>query len=412
MNKFIPSFWLTYWKKVSSKSFIIQCIITILIIVGLSNIDKIIAFFDKSDQETTAIYSEQKDIASQFKKQFEALEKKGKYKIVSSVAAGEKGVKNEDYKKFIEIKVNKDQTMQSNIYALDNVGNNDVIKVQSLLTTFQSNIIAQNLNLKPGDLQKITAQSKVDTKVISKEDKKIDEGSLILNKGIVYVGAFLIFMITMTYGSQIATEIAQEKTSRLIEMIVTSVSPITHLMAKILAMIAVAFTNIIIIGLAIGACLYIFDINALLDKIDLKFTAENIRLIVYMVIFLILGLIMYIAFSTIVGALTNRIEDIGQAIMPVTFMNIAAFYITIFSLQTPDTMLVKISSYVPFLTPQVMLLRAASTKTSDMTIIIGIVICIVTIVLLLMLAARIYKGSVFSYEKGLIKNFKRALQMK
>ncbi len=413
MNKFIPTFWLTFWKKVSSKSFIISTLIVILAIIALSNADKIYDFFDKSEDDITVISSEDKTLSTVFKDEYQKLDKKKKLKIVD-LEAGKKGIKNEKYKVLIEIKENTDKTIESKVYTLDSLGTDELMQIQSTLTAFQSNNIAKSLNLAPDKLAKVLSQAKVDNEVIKPLDAndKVSEESKAVNTALVYAGIFLIFFITINYGSQIATEIAQEKSSRVIEMIVTSISPITHLMAKIIGVIAVALVQIIIYALTIFICVQVFNLNKTIESFGFKFTQENVRVLMYALIFLILGLLLYISLSAIVGSLTNRIEDIGQAIMPVTFLNMAAFYIAMFSLTTPDTLLVKITSFIPFFTPQVMLLRTISQKTSDVQLIIGIIICIVTIIVLFFIAAKIYKGSVFSNDKGLIKNFKRALQTK
>lgn len=413
MNKFIPTFWLTFWKKVSSKSFIISTLIVMLIIIALSNADKIYDFFDKSEDDITVISSGDAQLANQFKTEYQKLNKKKKLKIVS-LEAGKKGIKDETYKVLIDIKENQDKTLESKIYTLDSIGENNLSQVQSTLTAFQSNNIAKSLNLAPDKLAKVLSQAKVDNEIIKPLDanNKVSEESKAVNTGLVYAGIFLIFFITINYGSQIATEIAQEKSSRVIEMIVTSISPITHLMAKIIGVIAVALLQLIIYAITIIACIKVFNLNKTIENFGLSFTQENMRVLMYALIFLILGLLLYISLSAIIGSLTNRIEDIGQAIMPVTFLNMAAFYIAMFSLATPDTLLVKITSYIPFFTPQVMLLRTISQKTGDMEIIIGIILCIITIIALFYIASKIYKGSVFSNDKSLIKNFKRALQTK
>lgn len=413
MNKFIPTFWLTFWKKISSKSFIITTLIVILAIIALSNADKIYDFFDKSEDDITVISSSDQQLATVFKNEFQKVDKKKKLKIVD-LEAGKKGIKNEKYKVLIDIKENSDKTLESKVYTLDSMGTNELMQVQSTLTAFQSNNIAKSLNLAPDQLAKVLSQAKVDNEVIKPMDAndKVSEESKAVNTALVYAGIFLIFFITINYGSQIATEIAQEKSSRVIEMIVTSISPITHLMAKIIGVIAVALVQMLIYGITILICIKVFNLNKTIENFGFQFTQENVRVLMYALIFLILGLLLYISLSAIVGSLTNRIEDIGQAIMPVTFLNMAAFYIAMFSLTTPDTLLVKISSFIPFFTPQVMLLRTISQKTSDIEIIIGIVLCIITIIALFYIAAKIYKGSVFSNDKSLIKNFKRALQTK
>ncbi|QNR06708.1 ABC transporter permease [Macrococcoides canis] len=413
MNKFIPTFWLTYWKKISSKSFIFSTLFMIIIFVGLSNADKIYDFFDKSEDDITVISSSDKALATAFKESYQKLDKKKKLKIVD-FKKGEEGIKDETYKFLIDIKENKDKTIEAKVYSTEYASDSVMGAVQSTLTAFQSNNIAQSLNLSQDDLSRVMSEAKVTDKVIKPKDANdnVSEQSKALNTAIVYAGLFLIFIITINYGSQIATEIAQEKSSRVIEMIITSISPITHLMAKILGVIAVAATQMIIYAIAIVICIYAFNLGETVSELGFTFGKENIRILIYAIIFLILGLLIYISSSAIVGSLTNRIEDIGQAIMPVTMLNMIAFYIAMFSLSNPDTLLVKVASYIPFFTPQIMLLRTISTKTSDFEIMMGIVICIITIILLFFIAAKIYKGSVFSTDKSMFKNFKHALKTK
>ncbi|WP_353464028.1 ABC transporter permease [Mammaliicoccus sciuri] len=104
-------------------------------------------------------------------------------------------------------------------------------------------------------------------------------------------------------------------------------------------------------------------------------------------------------------------EDLAQSMMPVTFTSLAAFYIAIFSITNPDTMLVKVTSFIPMLSPMVMLLRTTSETTPEWHLILGIVISIVTCIILLVFAAKMYRGSVLTYEKGVIKNLKNALNI-
>lgn len=169
MNKFIPTFWLTFWKKVSSKSFIISTLIVILAIIALSNADKIYDFFDKSEDDITVITSEDKTLSTVFKNEYQKLDKKKKLKIVD-LEAGKKGIKNEKYKVLIEIKENTDKTIESKVYTLDSLGTDELMQIQSTLTAFQSNNIAKSLNLAPDKLAKVLSQAKVDNEVIKPLD--------------------------------------------------------------------------------------------------------------------------------------------------------------------------------------------------------------------------------------------------
>lgn len=189
-------------------------------------------------------------------------------------------------------------------------------------------------------------------------------------------------------------------------MIVTSVKPSIHVSAKILAIIAVAFTQIFFIILAIVISIFAFDLKGLFESAGVEYGPETTRIIIYGAVYLILGVVSYISLAAILGALTSRIEDLAQSMMPVTFISLAAFYIAIFSISNPDTMLVKVTSFIPMLSPMVMLLRTTSETTPEWHLILGIVISIVTCIILLVFAAKTYRGSVLTYEKGVIKNLK------
>ncbi|WP_165983754.1 ABC transporter permease [Macrococcus bovicus] len=406
MTKFMTTFSMTYLKKVSSKSFIITTLILMLIVIGLSNIDKVIDFFDHSEDEVTAV-SADKDVQNAFVTAYKQGDQERKIEKVT-LAEGKKGVKEDRYKQLIDIHESKGK-LTATLYSK---GGGDRASIEPVLTSLQASRVAQTLDLTPAEMNALTAPAEINETSLSQQKNEVDKSEKFINTAVVYIGLFLIFMISLNYANQMATEIAMEKSSRVIEMIVTSVSPVNHMMAKIVAILAAALTQMLAVALTILACLYLFDLQDVLKSFDLSFGPGTVRIIIYAVTFLLLGLLMNVSASAIIGALTNRVEDIAQAVMPVTFLNLAAFYIAIFNLTTPDNMLVRITSYIPFFTPMVMLLRTLSSQTGDVEIITGIIISIVTIVLSLLLAARIYKGSVFSYGKGLVNNFRQALTIK
>lgn len=396
MNKFWPTFNLTYLQKVKSKSFIIMTALFMLLIFALSNVDKIVDFFDNSSK-TVAIQTDNEMIYKGLEKQYKQDDDVEKVEKVS-LEKGKKGVEDDKYDRLIQVEI-KNEKLNGTIYEKGSVDENEKMTLQTTLSQMQSSLTAQKLDLSEKDLQALNTPSDVKPKVQA------------LNIAIVYIILFLSFFITLNYANQIGTEIATEKTTRVIEMIVTSVKPSIHVAAKILSVIAVAFTQIFFIILAIVISIFAFDLKGLFDAVGVEFGPETTRIIVYGLVFLIIGVITYITLAAILGALTSRIEDLAQSMMPVTFISLAGFYIAMFSIGTPDTMLVKITSFVPLLSPMVMLLRTISDTTPEWHILLGILISIVTCILLLIFAAKTYRGSVLTYDKGLIKNFKNALNM-
>ncbi|MHD0368657.1 ABC transporter permease [Mammaliicoccus sciuri] len=412
MNKFWPTFNLTYMQKVKSKSFIIMTAIFMILIFALSNIDKIIDFFD-NDSKVVAIQTDNDMIYKVLEKQYKQNDDIEKVEKVS-LEKGKKGVKDEKYKRLIQVNVNGEK-VDGIIYEKGNVSESEKMTLQSTLSQMQSSLTAQKLNLSEKDLKTLNTPSDVKTEEIKTNDEKqssdIDPKVQALNSAVVYIIIFLSFFITINYANQIGSEIATEKTTRVIEMIVTSVKPSIHVSAKILAIIAVAFTQIFFIILAIVISIFAFDLKGLFESAGVEYGPETTRIIIYGAVYLILGVVSYISLAAILGALTSRIEDLAQSMMPVTFISLAAFYIAIFSISNPDTMLVKVTSFIPMLSPMVMLLRTTSESTPEWHLLLGIVISVVTCIILLVFAAKTYRGSVLTYEKGVIKNLKNALNI-
>ncbi|WP_239748863.1 MULTISPECIES: ABC transporter permease [unclassified Mammaliicoccus] len=412
MNKFWPTFNLTYMQKVKSKSFIIMTAIFMILIFALSNIDKIIDFFD-NDSKVVAIQTDNDMIYKVLEKQYKQNDDIEKVEKVS-LEKGKKGVKDEKYKRLIQVNVNGEK-VNGTIYEKGNVSESEKMTLQSTLSQMQSSLTAQKLNLSEKDLKTLNTPSDVKTEEIKSNDEKqssdVDPKVQALNSAVVYIIIFLSFFITINYANQIGSEIATEKTTRVIEMIVTSVKPSIHVSAKILAIIAVAFTQIFFIILAIVISIFAFDLKGLFESAGVEYGPETTRIIIYGAVYLILGVVSYISLAAILGALTSRIEDLAQSMMPVTFISLAAFYIAIFSISNPDTMLVKVTSFIPMLSPMVMLLRTTSESTPEWHLLLGIVISVVTCIILMVFAAKTYRGSVLTYEKGVIKNLKNALNI-
>ncbi|VYU17919.1 ABC-2 family transporter protein [Staphylococcus aureus] len=402
MHKFWATFSLTYIKKIKAKSFVIFMIIIAALMIGLSNIDKIINMFDDGpDKIGVAAPNEQ--IYKVFKQQSNTFHSDAKFTKVS-IEDAEKEVKKHKLDKAYIIKVNQNRTLQGTIISEKRVSHEDSQKVQALLTAIQTNMVAGELNINKEDLQKLQAQSKVDNKVISNDEvDKVSEGQKIFNYALAYGIIFLMFFIVLNYASQIAMEIASEKTSRVIEMIITSISPIQHIFAKILGVIAVAVTQIILIVLMAVICIFAFDLKDLLQGFNVEMNQLSWQII-------IVGIMAYVLLAAILGSLTSRIEDLNQSLMPMTLLGMIAFYIAIFTINNPDGRLALITSYIPFLAPFQLVVRAQTSGLQIHEVILSSLISIVMVAVLIWIAIKTYKDSVLTFERGLFNSLKRVFK--
>lgn len=408
MSKFWATFSLTYMNKIKSRAFIIMTVIISLLIIGGANANKIIDMFN-GGPDKIGIVSENQQVYQMVKSQSAKIEDKGtKFQHVSEKQAI-KDVKNEKLDKAYIIKT-KGKQVEGEIVSKDSVSDETKQKLESILTPIQTQAIAKSVNLSPKDLQALQQQSKVTAKVVGKDAKQLSEQDKVANIIILYAGIMLMFFIILNYANQVAMEVATEKTSRVIEMVITSISPVKHLLAKILAIILVAFTQVLIFVVVGAISIYLSDLRDIVKKFNVKFTDVTMHLLIVGVICFIIGIISYTILGTILGSLATRIEDMNQALMPMTAVSFIAFYIALLNLNTPETMLTKIASFIPLLSPFVLFLRASTPELQLWEIIVSVLLSLIVMILLLWIAVRCYRDSVLTFEKGFFKGLKRAFK--
>lgn len=412
MDKFFATFSLTYKSKVKTKSFVIFTAIVILLMVGAANINKIIDLFDDGPDKV-GVVSSNNEIYKVIKSQGDQLDEGADFKQLSEKQAKSQ-VKNEKLDKAYVIKLSEDKKLSGKILSKDTVSEQDKQKLKATLSTIQTQFVAANLNLSQDELKQLQSQSEVTSEVLADNanNSNLSEAQKGFNTMIVYAGVMLIFFIVFNYASQVAMEIATEKTSRVIEMIITSVSPVTHILAKMAGVVSVALTQISIFIVAGIICFLVFDIGDMLKGFDIEPNELTVQLIVVGIISMIIGILSYIILASILGSITARIEDINQSLMPMTLISMIAFYISLFSIMNTDTLLVKITSFIPLLSPFVMFVRASTSDVAIWEIVLSMIISIITIFILLWVAVRSYKDTILSFDKGFMSSVKRIFNKK
>ena len=395
MNKFLATFKLTFFSEVKAKSFIFT---TLLIIAGMFlafNFDKIIDLFDSEENKEVEIIADE-----EFKATFASILQT--YDEELEVVDADGGT---------TIEITNTDPIEAEVKSEDELSSTDEQNIQLALNDTHQSYVLQNLNLSEEEVNEIYQEVPVQF-LVSKEDSSgyeegTDDEFNILNMVIFYFSVILMFIIILSYANQIAMEIANEKSSRVIEMIVSSIRPVQHLMAKISAIICVSVIQVLLISLGGLLAFYLSDSQALLDQFGLETNEQTVKLIVYCIIFVILGLALYLSIAAMLGSFISRMEDIQQGMMPLTFISMIGYMVALMGINFADHILVTVSSYVPFFTPFVMPLRLLVSSTGHGPMLIGIAIMVVSIILVLLLAAYVYKRSVLSTESGIMKNIKR-----
>ncbi|CDN34635.1 ABC transporter permease [Bacillus thuringiensis] len=410
MSSFWTIFLQNYKSKVKSKSYFAITIIVSMLIIGLMNFDKIYNLFAGNEDDQVVVVTEKEELYSTIHQVFKNVDSKIQVKRSTDKQKAESGVKNGDYTYAIVVEELNNKQLKATYITETDVNQQDVNKVQTILSQIQSSNFAQQLNLSQDELKVLTTPVEIHTKTVS---DKVKDGEHTEGVGIlINVFIMLNYLMILMYAAQLATDVATEKSSRVMELVVSSISPTKHLYAKLFSTLLAGITQIIIWGLVatVGYKTAINDSkNDILNSIDLNSVAPT--LVFYGILFFTLGFLLYGSLSCLFGSIITRIEESSQAVMPLMFMLLAALYIAIYGMSNPSSMVVTITSYVPFFTPIVMLVRIGFLNIPVWEIALALAILIATICMMIGLTSRVYRGGVLIYGKGAFSNIKKAIKL-
>lgn len=238
-----------------------------------------------------------------------------------------------------------------------------------------------------------------------------DQAKPVINYVVVYVLLMLFFMSVMMTGNMISAEITSEKSSRIMEILITSASPLTQMFGKVIGIFLVGLMQIAIISAAIAVNLMLPHNSSILSDFNMDLGQLNAGILVYGFILYILGYFLYALMYAAVGSIVSRTEDLGQAVMPVMMLGFVSFYLPLFSISNPDTLLVKVASFVPFTSSLSLLLRIGVGHVAFWEIMVSLAILLATTFLFGWLAAKIYRTGVLMYGKRpSIKEIRKAMK--
>lgn len=214
-----------------------------------------------------------------------------------------------------------------------------------------------------------------------------------------YIMIFALYMVILLYGQMVATNVATEKSSRAMEVLITSAKPTSMMFGKVLASCLAGLIQLVAV---FGSSLVFYNINksywgenAIVDSIF------NIppELFVYMLVFFILGFLIYAFMFGAVGSTASKLEDINTSVMPITMLFVVAFVVVMMSMSSGnvDNTLMTVCSYIPFTSPMAMFTRICMSTVPMYEILISIAILIGSTVGVGFIAAKIYRVGVLLY---------------
>ena len=240
----------------------------------------------------------------------------------------------------------------------------------------------------------------------SKENKKIVQTIAAAGLG------FFLYMILITYASVTAQEVASEKGTKIMEVVFSSIRASHYFYARMLALLLVILTHIgiyVVGGLA--AILLFKDLPILAQSGILNHIGEAFSL--NTLLFVLVSLFMYVVLAAFLGSMVSRPEDSGKALSPLMILIIAGF-VGVTSLGAAgDNLVLKIGSYIPFISTFFMPFRAINGYASGLEAWISLAITVIFAVTATAFIGRMYASLVLQTDDlGIWKTFKRALAYK
>jgi len=216
----------------------------------------------------------------------------------------------------------------------------------------------------------------------------------------VFIIAFLIYITVLLYGQVVLGAVVEEKETRIAEILFSSVSSLQLMLGKLIGVSLVALTQMAIWGLAFVA-LSVWGISMLEGK-----GLEGLSLphlppffFVYFFLFFVLGYFVYATIYLLVGSMVTTTQEGSQVAMPIVFLLMSGLYMAFAVIRSPASQFAFWVSMVPFFSPITMTVRIVSQTPPFWQIALSYSIGVTSVVLLLWLAARIYRVGMLMYGK-------------
>ncbi|MEK5333112.1 MULTISPECIES: ABC transporter permease [unclassified Lysinibacillus] len=411
MSKFSLLMKQLYRSKLKSKSFILMTLLYVLamsVAIFWSDIKELFTGNDEAQQiaivnDTTAdlsgIFVSNSDMAFiQDETNLEKLEQKVKDGELAAIVevSDQNGQLHAEISTFKPLKLNDQSTISS---LLQYAGQHYAVQKLSLSSEQAAQIMAAKTIISNKNLNEETTGGK------SEEEKQS-------GLWVSYAVGILIYFFISTFLSMITTEIASEKGSRAMEMLLVSVKPATHFKAKIAGVLLLAMTQ-----MAIIAVVFLFYAKFAKDGVIWEMAASIVKelslgYVLYAILFLLLTIVLYLIVGALFGSLVSKVEEAGQVLMPAMMITLIGFYVMLSGIGNPDTIIIKVFSYIPFTSGMVMPMRIGATDIGMIEPLLSLGILVVTIIVAYLFSLSFYKRSVLTYSTGgVIQKFKTVLKV-
>lgn len=394
------SFWIifkqAFMTKALTKSFIITTIIVSAAFFLLANLPNIIqSFSGDADGQVLHVIDESGELAAQLQAQLEMADSDIQaMPTLMSEAELRAGITEGTIEAYLVLEEGERLSARYVSESANEIGAGT--DVQNAVQSIQTAMTAEQLGLSDSEVGELFLPVNFERQAVSETSKTQEE--LSQARGLVYVLILLIYVAVIYYPNMIAMEVANEKSSRVMEILISSVSPVKHMFAKIAGIGTLGIMQMMIFGVA-GYFAFQTSGSEMTEGFFsvMGFSEIKISTFLFAVLFFLLGYFLYAVLAALLGSLVSRTEDVQQLMLPMMFLIIIASFIAFSGISMPEAGYVTVSSYIPFFAPLVMFLRVGMLDIPLWEPLLSIGIMLATIGVLGWFGARVYRGGVLMY---------------
>ncbi|PWW21475.1 ABC-2 type transport system permease protein [Geodermatophilus normandii] len=202
---------------------------------------------------------------------------------------------------------------------------------------------------------------------------------------VAVIGVVLLYSLLILFAQFVAQGVVEEKSSRVVELLLATMRPWQLLAGKILGLGVLGLGQIAVIAaIGIGGALAF-------DVVDLP--GELVGTVLWLLFWFVLGYALYASLFAVAASLVSRQEDLGSVLTPASLVLVAGFVVAVQAASDPDGTLAVVTSYVPGLSPMVMPVRQAAGDVALWEVAVAVVLMLVAIALVVRLGGRVYSGA-------------------
>ncbi|UBK86702.1 ABC transporter permease [Clostridium perfringens] len=391
MKKFWSIFTFTYKETIRNKALIISTIITLIVMLGFFNMDKILGLFNREGSKDLIMISTEANNKFFDSNTLESLNDDDFKVVLSKDSEETNNVKKEiengksDYKALLEISTGKE--VSGKLYVNELPGDSLMKKVNTILNDTKFVFSMEKFNITPEEYANIMTPAKLD--VVQTGNASHERMAL------VYALVFGIYIITLTFGSMVANSVIEEKSNRIMETLITMAKPMELFFGKVLGICAVGLTQIAVI---LGSGLIMLKTSGtsleVLSSLNL-----NASIIFAFVAYFLLGYLTFSMLYAAVASLATSSQDVNSSMGAITLVFVGVFLLAMNCMFNIESTLAKVFSYIPFASPLIMFERIVLSKVTFMEILITTIINVGFIILVGFFSSKLYKKGTLHYGK-------------